>query len=266
MLAGADRERGGEIVLPVPQSPMKITDSRSSIQEPSASAAIVACGTFGLSAKRKSSSRLICGNRASISRRLLAALGALGHLGLQQRGEVGDRGLLLAERFGGQLPEPAADGRELQLDRVRLDQRLQRLGLRVGGVIVRPPVRAAGRSRRGPARAAACAASRASRPVSGAGAVVALGAAGEDRDRAAVDARRRRARRGRRARPARRAVLAAEQQHVDHLPGGLRASVALGQPGPQLVEAVRPGAAIALLAQRERVLERRPACAASSSR
>ena len=48
---------------------MKMIDSRSSIQEPSASAAIVACGTFGLSAKRNSSRRLICGKRASISRR-----------------------------------------------------------------------------------------------------------------------------------------------------------------------------------------------------
>ena len=45
------------IVLPVPDSPMRITDSRSSIQEPSASAAIVACEILGLSAKRKSSRR-----------------------------------------------------------------------------------------------------------------------------------------------------------------------------------------------------------------
>ena len=34
---------------------------------------------------------------------LLAALGAFGHLGLQQRGEVGDRRLLLAGGLGGQL-------------------------------------------------------------------------------------------------------------------------------------------------------------------
>ena len=61
----------------------------------------------------------------------LAAFGAFGHLGLQQRAEVGDRGLLLAGRLGGQCAEAAADGRELQLDRVRLDQRLQRRGLRV---------------------------------------------------------------------------------------------------------------------------------------
>ena len=56
-------------VLPVPLSPIRMMLSRSSIQEPSASAAIVACGIFGLSENRKSSSRLICGNRASISRR-----------------------------------------------------------------------------------------------------------------------------------------------------------------------------------------------------
>ena len=64
---------------------------------------------------------------------LLAPLGAFGHLGLQQRPEVGDRGLLLAQRFGRERPEAPADGRELQLDRVRLDQRLQRRGLRVAG-------------------------------------------------------------------------------------------------------------------------------------
>ena len=42
---------------------------------------------------------------------LLATFGAFGHLGLQERGEVRDRGLLLAERFGGQLPEAPSDGR-----------------------------------------------------------------------------------------------------------------------------------------------------------
>ena len=61
---------------------------------------------------------------------LLAPLGAFGHLRLQQRPEIGDGGLLLAERFGRECFESAADGRELQLDRVRLDQRLERGGLR----------------------------------------------------------------------------------------------------------------------------------------
>ena len=70
LLAGADRQRGREHAsCRCRESPMKITDSRSSIQEPSASAAIVACGTLGLSAKRKSSRRLIGGKRASIRRR-----------------------------------------------------------------------------------------------------------------------------------------------------------------------------------------------------
>src|SRR5450755_1492168 len=63
----------------------------------------------------------------------LASLGAFGHLGLEQRGEIRDRGLLLAERFRGQRPEASADSRELQLDSVRLDQRLQCGGLRVSG-------------------------------------------------------------------------------------------------------------------------------------
>ena len=112
---------------------MKITDSRSSIQEPSASAAIVACGTLGLSAKRKSSRRLIVREARVDQAAALAAFGAFGHLGLQQRAEVGDRRLLLARGLGGERAEAAADGRELELDRVRLDQRLQRRGLRVRG-------------------------------------------------------------------------------------------------------------------------------------
>ncbi len=57
--------------LPVPLSPTSTTCSRSSIQVPSASVARVVRGTEGLSSKRKSSSRLTCGKRASISRRAL---------------------------------------------------------------------------------------------------------------------------------------------------------------------------------------------------
>ena len=119
-------------VLPVPESPIRITLSRSSIQEPSASAAIVAWGTFGFSAKRKSSRRLIAGKRASMQAPALATFGAFGHLGLQQRAEVGDRGLLLAGGFLGERAEAAADGRQLEIDRVRFDQRFQGRGLRVG--------------------------------------------------------------------------------------------------------------------------------------
>ena len=50
-------------------------------------------------------------------------------------------------------------------------------------------------------------------------------------------------------------MVAAEQQHVDHLPGGVRAPVAAGQPSPQLVEALRPAATVALLGQRDGVLK-----------
>ena len=74
---------------------------------------------------------------------LLATFGAFGHLGLQQRAEVRDRGLLLAERFGRERSEAAADGGELELDRVRLDQRFQRCGVQgcVGALIGRSPGR-----------------------------------------------------------------------------------------------------------------------------
>lgn len=44
-----------------------------------------------------------------------AAFGALLVLGFQERGEVRDRGLLLAGRLSGHLPEPRLDGREFQL-------------------------------------------------------------------------------------------------------------------------------------------------------
>ena len=46
-------------------------------------------------------------------------------------------------------------------------------------------------------------------------------------------------------------MLAAEHQHVDHLPGGLR-----GARPPQRVEALRPAYLLALLAHRHRVLKR----------
>jgi hypothetical protein len=60
----------------------------------------------------------------------LAPLGPLGHLRLEQRGQVRGRGLLIAGRFLGQRPEPAADGREFELDGVRVDQGFHRLDLR----------------------------------------------------------------------------------------------------------------------------------------
>jgi len=51
-------------------------------------------------------------------------------------------------------------------------------------------------------------------------------------------------------------VVAAEQQHVDDLPGRLRGTDPLLQKRPQLIKAVRPAALLALLAQRQRVLKR----------
>jgi hypothetical protein len=81
-----------------------------------------------------------------------------------------------------------------------------------------------------------------------------VGAAGEDRDRAAVD-------RAGSQRAANReldlvgALVAAEQHDVDHLAGSVRAPVASGQRGPELVEAGGPSAAAAFLGQRERTLE-----------
>ena len=119
---------------------MRMTCSRSSIQEPSASAAIVACGTVGVVGEAEVLQALDQREARVDQAAAFAALGAFGHLGLQQRGEVGDRGLLLAGGFGGERAEAAADGRQLELDRVRLDQRLQRRGLRVRcGVIGLPP-------------------------------------------------------------------------------------------------------------------------------
>jgi transposase len=85
----------------------------------------------GLSATRNSCRRLIWEARVDQAA-AFAAFGAFGHLGVQQRAEVGDRGLLGARGFGGQRAEAPPDGRELELDRVRFDERLERRGLRVG--------------------------------------------------------------------------------------------------------------------------------------
>jgi hypothetical protein len=56
-------------------------------------------------------------------------------------------------------------------------------------------------------------------------------------------------------------VVAAQQQHVDDLPGGFRGTHPFAQLLPQLVEALRPASMLALLAERERVLQRPPAFA-----
>jgi hypothetical protein len=62
---------------------------------------------------------------------LLASFGAFGDLGLHERGEIGDRWLLLAGRFVGEGLEAPADREELQLGGVRDDHRLKRRGPRV---------------------------------------------------------------------------------------------------------------------------------------
>ena len=178
-------------------------DSRSSIQEPSASAAIVACGTLGLSANRNSSRRLISGNRASISRRRSRRSARSCHLSLEQRGEVRDRGLLLAGRFGGHLlgtgrltvgsfssvacasisASNAASVRSARRSSCRLQARAaghSPTGRLVGG---------------GDSIAGRLVVDLAARPALGS-----RGAPGEHRDRAAVVRARGQARRGRRAR------------------------------------------------------------------
>src|SRR5665811_1816023 len=50
--------------------------------------------------------------------------------------------------------------------------------------------------------------------------------------------------------------LAAEHQHVDHLPGGLLAAVARLDGAPELIEAPWPVTTVALLPQREEACER----------
>ena len=49
-------------------------------------------------------------------------------------------------------------------------------------------------------------------------------------------------------------MVAAQQHDVDHLPRGIRAPVTIRERGSQLVKAPGPGAAAALLDQRDRML------------
>ena len=51
-------------------------------------------------------------------------------------------------------------------------------------------------------------------------------------------------------------VLTGEQQHVDHLPRGLRDAISLGDLLPQLVEDRGPAAALAFLGKSERPSQR----------
>src|SRR5712692_2080229 len=82
-----------------------------------------------------------------------------------------------------------------------------------------------------------------------------LTASGEQRDRAAVvGASGERATDGELNAGA--AELAAQEQHVDHLPCRLGDAVALLERVPELVEAARPAATLALLLQWQRPLQR----------
>ena len=258
MLAGADRRaRSRASSCRCPESPTKITLSRSSIQEPSASAAIVACGIFGLSSKRKSSRRLIAGNRASISRRrsrrsARSAISASSSAARYATGVCCSRTASV-----GQRSEPAADGREFQLDRVRLDQRFQRRGLSVAGGAHRAPLRrrAAGRSRSRSGSGRSCSASRAASPSS-LPAGVGCWSGGREQRRRVRRSRPPRARREPRARRG-RGRARGEQQNVDHLPGGLRAAVSSrAAVAHRSSKQLRPAAAVALLGQRQRSGER----------
>jgi len=58
-----------------------------------------------------------------------ASLGAFLDFCFQERGEVRERGLLLAGRFGRERSEPSPDCGEVQLAGVRFDERFERLGL-----------------------------------------------------------------------------------------------------------------------------------------
>ena len=219
---------------------MKITVSRSSIHDPSASAAIVACGTLGLSANRKSSRRLICGNRASISRRFSrrsarSAISASSSAPRYATGVCCSRRASAASawkrrRTVGSFSSIACASISASSAAV--------CALRAGVVI--GILRAAGRSRSGPGAGRSCAARRGSRSVSGAGAGLRCVSARRARTATARPsiAPAASAPRTASSTPV-GAVLAAEQHDVDHLPGGVRASVALGQRRPQLVEARR---------------------------
>lgn len=70
-------------VLPAPVSPITTTESGSSIREPSANAAIVACRIFGFASETESLESLDLREASVDQPALLAPCGPLGHLGLQ---------------------------------------------------------------------------------------------------------------------------------------------------------------------------------------
>ena len=149
--------------------------------------------------------------------------------------------------------ELAEDPVTVIADLVVLDERVEAV-IGAGPLIVPPPGRAAGHSRR--CRSVAARRSPASlASISSAAGCGRARAADEQRDGAAV-VRAGGQRAADRELDLLGGVLAAEQQHVDHLPGGLLAARALLDRRPQLIEARGPVAAVALLAQRERPRER----------
>ena len=75
---------------------MKMTLSRSVIQEPSAERGDRGLGDRRVVGEAEVLEALDLREARVDQAAAFAALGALGHLGLQQRAEVGDRGLLLA--------------------------------------------------------------------------------------------------------------------------------------------------------------------------
>ena len=129
-------------VLPVPDSPLRMIDSRSSIQEPSARAAIVAWGTEGLS-EAEVLEPLEQGEAGVEQAPPLPPLGPLLHLRLEQGRQVGERRLLLAQGLGGERAEAPPHRRQVQLGRVRLDEGLERRDLRLRAHRLPPRLRSA---------------------------------------------------------------------------------------------------------------------------
>ena len=254
LLAGADRERGGQHRLA--GAGLADEDHALAVVDPTAlgERGDRGLGDVGVVGEAEVLQALDDRELGVQQPAAFAALGALGDLGLQQRGEVGDRGLLLARGFLGERAEASSDGRQVQLGGVRVDQRLERLDASPGRSSRGPASRAAGRSRPvvGSGRSICL---QVPRQVVEAGDRCSLGPASEDADGAAVVGAG-----GERAADGefdlRGAVLAAEEQDVDHLAGGFRGPVALADARPELVEAAGPVAALAVLVQRERAGQR----------
>src|SRR5581483_3451916 len=153
--------------------------------------------------------------------------------GLQEGSEVGDRGLLLSGRLARQLAKPLADRRQPQLDRVRLDQRLECLLLGARRHQLPPPSIASYWARSGSAAIA--------RTIPAASSVTSSVWARSERRASSATARPSWA-------PAAISAadgeldplgpeLFAEQEHVDHLARRLRRSRALLDRPPKRIEA-----------------------------